>query len=251
MKAIVEEISKSHTSSPVVLKGGTALLLAYKLDRNSVDLDFDIEKGSEADFASDIERAAKNLGYTNCQVNIKKSTDTTKRYMLHNVDGNGASPSPLKIEFSARRDVIPEHEYSLIDGFSVYNIGVLATQKTQALIGRNMPRDLYDVNFILTEYRDEIPRSTAEQLISHIEQHGLDTLLSEFGVNAADDEILRNIDVTTLGVQLIENLDKLKDAQSRHSVDIDTQKKEGLKDQVIKHKSVPKRTKSRNTDWER
>ncbi|WP_245395003.1 nucleotidyl transferase AbiEii/AbiGii toxin family protein, partial [methanotrophic endosymbiont of Bathymodiolus puteoserpentis (Logatchev)] len=40
----MSEIAKSTLDTPTVLKGGTALLLAYDLDRFSEDLDFDSTK---------------------------------------------------------------------------------------------------------------------------------------------------------------------------------------------------------------
>jgi predicted nucleotidyltransferase component of viral defense system len=41
---IMRKIARSFNESPMVLKGGTALLLAYGLDRYSEDLDFDSTK---------------------------------------------------------------------------------------------------------------------------------------------------------------------------------------------------------------
>lgn len=54
----MSEIAKSISDSPTVLKGGTALLLAYGLDRYSEDLDFDSTK--QLNLQKRINDSAKN-----------------------------------------------------------------------------------------------------------------------------------------------------------------------------------------------
>jgi predicted nucleotidyltransferase component of viral defense system len=114
-KRLMEAISKEITQNEpeVVLKGGTALLLAYKLDRFSEDMDFDVPRGGNTDFEKHIRKAAKSICFDDIDINIKKDTDTTKRFMLHYGayrDNDPTKDYPLKIEVSLRNQDVEKQE---------------------------------------------------------------------------------------------------------------------------------------------
>ena len=78
MRTIAYEITKGNN---LVLKGGTALLLCYGLDRFSEDLDFDARRKSETSVLSD---KIKDIVGENtvCLIKTAKDTPTTTRYKL-------------------------------------------------------------------------------------------------------------------------------------------------------------------------
>lgn len=99
MRFLAQEISEDNN---IISKGGTGLLLAYGLDRYSEDMDFDIPNGTDVDISQKVKKMAENLGITDYQLNVKKDTDTTKRYMLHYGATLARGAYPLKVEFSKR-----------------------------------------------------------------------------------------------------------------------------------------------------
>ncbi|MBQ69776.1 hypothetical protein CL689_07045 [Candidatus Saccharibacteria bacterium] len=96
MRSILTQLRET----PLVLKGGTALMLCYDLDRFSEDLDFDAPKklNLESKIKSSI---PSNLDLV--QILVLKNTDTVTRYRVryraHDVERS------LKIEVSYRTPV--------------------------------------------------------------------------------------------------------------------------------------------------
>lgn len=78
MKSILEEISNKKL--PTYLKGGTALLLCYGLDRFSEDIDLN----SEITFNLEnvIKIASQKVKIEISEIKILKDTNTTKRYKV-------------------------------------------------------------------------------------------------------------------------------------------------------------------------
>ena len=129
-----------------VLKGGTALLVCYGLDRFSEDIDLDAKDQNIAEYV---------VGF--CEENqydfrVAKDTDTVKRYMIH----YGNEGKPLKVETSFRRKHIPAEETTKINDVQVYRINPLCAMKVNAYMGRDKLRDLYDITFICNNYFDEL-----------------------------------------------------------------------------------------------
>lgn len=118
MREIAIAVSQK-TDEKFVLKGGTALLLAYNLSRFSTDLDFD-GKNPSIDLSDIIKESAKSRGLIISDLNINKDTRATKRYMLHY---EGDKNLPLKIEVSLRDSAqFDEKDVRIIDGVRVYSI---------------------------------------------------------------------------------------------------------------------------------
>jgi predicted nucleotidyltransferase component of viral defense system len=106
MRAVAEDFS----SLPLALKGGTALLFCYGLDRFSEDLDFDGSKklNLESRLRASLARVTKHH-----DIRIAKDTDTVQRYKIlyHTVEGAGN----LKVETSYRTG-FQASDVILIDG---------------------------------------------------------------------------------------------------------------------------------------
>jgi len=132
---------------PTYLKGGTALLLCYGLDRFSEDIDLDSEKSFNLE--NTIKEASKKLDIVIDSINVPKDTETTKRYKVHY---NG--DMYLKIETSFRNK-INENDVSVKNGIRVYNPDVILGMKFSAIYGeraRTKARDFHDVVFLAKNY---------------------------------------------------------------------------------------------------
>ena len=76
---IMRAVLASLQDSPLVLKGGTALLLCYGLDRFSEDLDFDAPK--KMNLESRLEKALSGI-VASQTITRTKDTDTVQRYRV-------------------------------------------------------------------------------------------------------------------------------------------------------------------------
>lgn len=167
-------------NKPLVLKGGTALMLCYRLDRFSEDLDFDLTQpikthlNIESLCKSTVSAAVKN----NCRVKLKdfketKRTETTHRCRpVFDIPELGINLS-IKIEIS-NRGVPDTSDIETINGIQVYSIDAIARQKLLAAMEsettpyRTAARDLHDLVFIATEYQAELSDNTQESLMASL-----------------------------------------------------------------------------------
>jgi len=78
MLTICQKISLKKL--PVILKGGTALLLCYGLNRHSEDLDFDSNKKN--DLENIITDSAKKVGLKINTITLAKKTHKLKSYKV-------------------------------------------------------------------------------------------------------------------------------------------------------------------------
>lgn len=133
----------NNNSKQYALKGGTALLLCYKLDRFSEDLDFNGRNKTEM-----YRIVVAFCKQHNFRYNVKKDTSSVFRIMIRYSDNTN---SILKIEVSFRdRNYINNTTY--INGILTYNIDTLFNTKLNAGGSRNKIRDIYDLLFIITNY---------------------------------------------------------------------------------------------------
>lgn len=162
IQAFLEYLNKR--SKDFILKGGTALLVCYKLDRFSEDIDLDGRR-------KNIEEIIKGFcEINNCSYHISKDTDTVKKYKIN----YGNMEKPLKIEVSFRRQEIDIEETTIINGVLVYKLDPLCIMKTNAYTSRDKIRDLYDVSFICNNYFDQLAPQTIAILRSAIEYKGIE-----------------------------------------------------------------------------
>lgn len=193
---LMRDIVRSLVDTPMVLKGGTALLLAYGLDRFSEDLDFDSNKAIRLD-SKLREVASKHV--TIKSIDRTKDTPTVLRYRL--IYETVFGEARLKIETSFRTSPVSSQ---IIDGMKVYDLPALITQKLMALQNRTKARDLYDVHFLAKNYFGLFTnehRAQISQLVSD-----LDSLEKRFKPAFEYDPILNHQDVLQMVISLSEAL---------------------------------------------
>ncbi len=168
----------NRNSSGFILKGGTALLLCYGLDRFSEDIDLDgMDKEIEKYVASFCEE--KGFSYRTA-----KNTDTVKRFMMN----YGNAGKPLKIEVSYRKKEILPEETSMMHGIRVYEIEPLCIMKVNSYNSRDRIRDLYDVTFIYNHYKDALSYPVHSLLQSSLQHKGI--AYFDYIVNQQSDELI-------------------------------------------------------------
>jgi hypothetical protein len=184
----------NNKTDDFILKGGTALLTCYKLDRFSEDIDLDGKNKNIVDY---VRSFCDTAGY---KFRIAKDTDTVKRYMIN----YGNSSKPLKVEVSFRRTNIPENETTKINGIAVYNIDSLSIMKANAYTARDKIRDLYDVSFICNNYFEKLSPQTVSVIRNAIEYKGIEQF--DYIIRQNEDEL---IDTAKLANDFLDMYDKL------------------------------------------
>lgn len=137
------------SSDKYILKGGTALMLCYGLNRFSEDIDLD--STDRKTIRSVVEKFCKENGYS---FRVGKDTATTLRLLIHYDDS-----TPLKVEVSFRRKNLSFKDTAVINGILVYGINALCTMKTNAYQSRDKIRDLFDLSFIINKYFNDLNES--------------------------------------------------------------------------------------------
>jgi predicted nucleotidyltransferase component of viral defense system len=197
---VMLSVVESVIDTPMVLKGGTALLLCYHLDRFSEDLDFDsnkkinLKKRIHDSIAGPVEVKS---------IDVLKDTDTVSRYRVVYETTYGVGR--LKIETSLREAPKESH---IINGIKVYPIQTLIQQKLVALENRTRARDLYDVNFLAKNYPNAFSESSLSLLINSVKN--LDSLEKRFAMSFEEDSILYKENVTKLVLTLQESANLIK-----------------------------------------
>lgn len=174
MQAICEVIQEE--GKPLVLKGGTSLLLGYGLQRFSEDLDFDLTTSlrGKLNVESICKAAVKKLAGKGIKVTLDsfkdlKDTETTHRCRPIFSAGEDVPPFPIKIEISSRS--IPDPgEIGTVNGISMYSVREIARLKLLAACEdetrryRTTARDLHDLAFIAKNWESELPPEIIRQL---------------------------------------------------------------------------------------
>ena len=154
----IKEINKE--SDAFVLKGGTALLLCYGLDRFSVDIDLDAPGEKNAALRERLYGIVEDL----CQkrewaFRVGKDTETVQRFFIHYGKDEGQI-EPLKIEVSYRHNRLDDEEIDTIDGIAVYTLDALTQRKAGAYQQRDRVRDLYDLCFICDKEYESLSKES-------------------------------------------------------------------------------------------
>ena len=183
-------------SDEYVLKGGTALLTCYNLDRFSEDIDLDSKN------------KIKKFVDTYCSKNkyiyrIAKDTDTTKRFFIH----YGNVMHPLKIEMSFR-SIILNSDCTKINDIKVYSINKLMNLKLNAYNTRDTIRDLYDITFIAKHYWDSLTPEIKSNINESLHYKGLEHF--DYILYTSNDNL---IDKDKLTVDFLELINKFNLAQ--------------------------------------
>ncbi|OGY85473.1 MAG: hypothetical protein A2233_04125 [Candidatus Kerfeldbacteria bacterium RIFOXYA2_FULL_38_24] len=115
-KAILLQMLKDIYSDPVLainlgFKGGTAAMLFYDLNRNSVDLDFDLLDGTKgSEVFEKLQKITANYG--------KVTESRIKRFNLFNVISYATGEPKIKVEVN-RRNFGSRYEMKTIFGISM------------------------------------------------------------------------------------------------------------------------------------
>lgn len=196
-----------------ILKGGTALITCYNLDRFSEYIDLD---GKSKNIGNIVAKFCENNKYT---YRTAKDTDTVKRYMVN----YGNSSRPLKVEISFRKKHISKDEYTKINGICVYKIDNLCLMKTNAYLGRDKIRDLYDVSFICNNYYNQLSQPVISNLQNALEYKGLEQF--DYIINQQKDELIDNEKLTMDFLTMFEKLNLMYTEKEKESLQKEEPKK--------------------------
>lgn len=158
VRAVLRGIN-SASDNPFILKGGTALMECYGLDRFCEDIDVDAARAnvSSSRFFGAIESVCTKEGYAWRKA---KATAAVCRAFIDYGDGE----RPLKVELSLRRPIVEAERTSVVDGILAYTISELCKQACAALMSRDGVCDLFDVAFIAERYYGELSHDAKDML---------------------------------------------------------------------------------------
>lgn len=227
---------KIQEQKPYVLKGGTALMLAYGLDRFSEDLDFDVYSDFKGSHKANLSSVLKNIKENNFKVSnisIRKDTDTVNRYRL-NYQNSLNNESSLKIEISYRTPLDRENAI-FKNGIYVLPIENIAGFKINSVLdinndSRTKARDLYDANFIIKNY----PNAVSDEQITNLLNINMDNLEVRYKDSFEEDRILsKNKDLSVVILELSEISEQIaKDRKLGKYQSDDISKSNTLKQQL-------------------
>ncbi len=84
----------------------------------------------------------------------------------------------------------------LIDGIKTYKVARLIEQKIEALLNRTKARDLYDLSFLIRQYRSEFTSKAVERL--QLAVHDMNQLEARFRPAFEDDDLVDEGDLTNI-----------------------------------------------------
>jgi len=154
---VMKSILYGLRGAPVALKGGTALMLFYGLDRFSEDLDFDTFKSFDM---KPVLQKYKNP-YIN-EITVKKHTPTVQRYRVSWIVGDQEGNVTLEISFRQSPKKNDVQETTL--GVPVLTPFALLKQKFDALKSRTTARDLFDIAYLAVAHPDEFSIQDKQKL---------------------------------------------------------------------------------------
>ena len=197
----------NENSADYILKGGTALLVCYGLDRFSEDIDLDWNGKKNTSIADIVAAFCDDKGYS---YRVAKDTETVKRYMIN----YGEEGRPLKVEISYRRKEISNSEFELRNGALVYNINSIAIMKTNAYTGRDKIRDLFDLSFICNNYNDQLSPETVALMRTAVEYKGIEQI--DYILNEQKDELIDEGRLISSFLEMHDRLGLLASKEEKH-----------------------------------
>jgi len=200
----IAKIISADNKNDLLLKGGTSLLFCYGLTRYSTDLDYD-GYNYNIDITDKIKSVFKTNGLNLDGINVKKDTDTVKRFMIHY---NEAENNPIKLEISFRN--IDNVNYikdkrARINDINTYNIKYLAADKINTFLKRTAARDIFDASFLIQHYPDSLNRELIEKCKIKLTSIGLDQMENII----KNDEVIKNFDCDNILVNLENNINNI------------------------------------------
>lgn len=232
MQACLNAIQKDK---PLILKGGTALMLGYDLERFSEDLDFDIADTYTGKGTIKLDSVLKNAlpyGVKLQELIVKKDTATVNRYILRYQKDDISSR--LKIEVSYRT---PVKSVDIVhkNGNMFLSVGKIADFKMATILDNNSDartraRDLFDTAFIVQNYANEVNPA----LLNQLKQVDMNKLISRYEQSFVEDRIMQRhgISADEVVLSLVECLDNIKPKQQENELAQLKQRYEQLKAQL-------------------
>jgi len=199
----------NKSGNEFVLKGGTALMLCYGLDRFSEDIDLDKNRGA-GNLLKFVDTHCKQFGY---EYRIAKDTNTVKRAFIN----YGGNYKPLKVEMSMRRSMIPDEEITTINGIVTYTPDTLAEMKALAYQGRDAIRDLYDLCFLHNHHKDQITPRTLSLIQRSLSYKGLEQF--DYLIHSQEDELIDNDKLMHDFLNMYDSLGLLYDEEEKEIID--------------------------------
>ena len=199
----------NEKSNEFILKGGTALMLCYGLDRFSEAIDLDKNKGSGNLFRF-IDIYCKAFGY---DYRIAKDTNTVKRAIIYYY----GEYKPLKVEMSMRRKEIPTQEIAKVNDIITYTPDALTTMKMAAYQGRDKIRDLYDLCYLYNNYKDQIAPQTLSLMQQGLSYKGLEQF--DYLLHNQTDELIDNEKLMNDFLSMYDHLGLLYDEDEKKIID--------------------------------
>lgn len=163
--AMVRELANS-TQGRLILKGGMAMRMAVGSLRLTKDVDFDRADGvSTASVQSSVKKAlqyaVQSAGLRGAEIDPGKSTETTVRMRLAGTVAGApirfvvevSGRNPVAHDCQSRVQVVPPSRYGIAPFVvTAYSHAMLAASKVMAVMSanRNVPRDVFDLNDLLT-----------------------------------------------------------------------------------------------------
>jgi len=196
-KTVIKSFLKklNEESDAFILKGGTALMICYNLNRFSEDIDLDCTHQKLKEF---VRRFCDSEGYS---FRVGQETDTTHRFFIHYDENN----KPLKIEVSYRNKKISPNTYNKVNGIQVYTIDRLCQLKSGAYQNRDKIRDLYDLSFIINHYYDKLSDNTINIVKDALSYKGFENF--DYITSTQKDDL---INVNVLADSYLKMYDKLE-----------------------------------------
>lgn len=184
----------NNKTDKFILKGGTALLLCYDLNRFSEDIDLDSSNMNIFKYIDEFCNI-KNFTYRKA-----KDTKTVQRAFIDYGESN-----KLKIEVSHRNSNISKELLVNVNGILTYNINELTNLKALAYSGRDKVRDLYDITFIINNYYEKLNEQTKMNLETILSYKGIEQY-DYFASNSITDDL---IDMNELSVSFLKAYEKI------------------------------------------
>lgn len=181
-----------------ILKGGTALMQCYGLDRFSEDIDLDARfanVGRERFFHA-IDAVCTQHGY---RWQKAKDTPVVQRAFID----YGQEGTPLKVELSRRAKQVDADQVTERNGITVYTISELCVLKSFAYVARDKIRDLFDLAFIAERYYDELDGPAQDALRRALEYKDLEQF--DYLIRTQHDPL---IDADMLADRFLKTMDK-------------------------------------------
>jgi predicted nucleotidyltransferase component of viral defense system len=155
---IISSLYRETQASSFIFKGGTAIRFLFAGNRFSEDLDFTVQKLTQAEAGKVIESAIKRIADAGERQLKSLKSVAGKSYRLTWKTPLLPTPVTIKLDLSFREKVFSVHTsilsslYPLLNTNYIYHLdkSEIVAEKVRALLHRTKGRDLYDLWFLLS-----------------------------------------------------------------------------------------------------